>query len=138
MDGGKYVRQNWRLGASIGVTTIIRINDVHAIQLIAKRLVMCSLCHVRITASPPTTSMINSQGGMSIHRLLGQWRVLSVSILAGFNKHAVSKAMIYLAFDFPFRQLKVNKTIWYGAGAQSSRRAIIDLKLGFKIEYHDR
>ena len=61
--------------------------------------------------------MIDSQEVISITDYWGNGGSCQLHT-ACFNKRAVSKAMMYLAFDYPFRQLKVGKTIWYGARAQ--------------------
>ena len=59
----------------------------------------------------------------------------SVAIhMAGFRKGWGTRAIIYLAFDYPFRQLKVKKLFalvpeWNYQVAQQS------LHIGFKIEY---
>ena len=59
---------------------------------------------------------------------------MSASTRLCFNKHAVSKAMMYLAFDYPFRQLKVKKI--FGLVPERNHQARkFNLKLGFKIEY---
>jgi hypothetical protein len=111
---------------------MIRINDVHAIQLIA------NACHVqfvpkihhciatydesdRLVGGNLYTDYWGNGGSCQLHT-------------ACFNKRAVSKAMLYLAFDYPFRQLKVKKI--FGLVPERNHAARnFDLKLGFKLEY---
>ena len=53
--------------------------------------------------------------------------------MAGFRKNWVSKAMLYLAFHFPFRQLKVSKL--FGTVPETNVKAHeSNLRLGFRDE----
>ena len=113
---------------------MIRINDAHATRLIAQAAVIEFV--PRLHHSIADYSVDDQlKGGV----LFTNYRVGSVGIhMAGFRKNWVSKAMLYLAFHFPFRQLKVKKL--FGMVPERNVEArISDLKLGFKIEYltHD-
>jgi hypothetical protein len=111
---------------------MIRINDVHAIKLIA------TVCHVqfvptihhciatydaddRLAGGNLYTDYWGNGGSCQLHT-------------ACFNKRGVSKAMLYLAFDYPFRQLRVKKIFGLVPERNVAARNF-DLKLGFKIEY---
>src|SRR4029077_3398499 len=112
--------------------SMIRINDVHAIQLIANachvqfvpRIHHCIATydeHDRLVGGNLYTDYWGNGGSCQLHT-------------ACFNKRAVSKAMLYLAFDYPFRQLGVAKI--FGLVPERNHAARnFDLKLGFKIEY---
>jgi hypothetical protein len=109
---------------------MIRFDDVHAVKLIAQA------CHIEFV--PKLHHCIADysandwlKGGV----LFTNYRGGSVHIhMAGFCKNWVSKAMVYLAFDYPFNQLKVKKLF----GQVPERNVVArnnDLHLGFKIEY---
>lgn len=109
---------------------MIRIDDVHATKLIAAAsevefVPRLHHCIAEYTAEDQL------KGGV----LFTGYRVGSVMIhMAGFRKNWVSRPMIYLAFDYPFRQLKVNKLM--GTVPERNVRARDnDLHLGFKIEH---
>lgn len=51
--------------------------------------------------------------------------------MAGFDPHWVNRDMLWVAFDYPFRQLDCKKL--FGLLPSSNQKALeIDLKLGFK------
>lgn len=111
---------------------MIRIDDVHAIRLIAQaahvqfvpRLHHCIASYDeqdRITGGVLFTDYWGNGSSCQMH-------------VACFNKHWASKAMLYLAFDYPFRQLGVKKVFGLVPEENVAARNF-DLKLGFKIEY---
>lgn len=53
--------------------------------------------------------------------------------MAGFTPHWASKDMLWIAFDYPFNQLKCKK-IFGTLPSNSIRTLQIDLKLGFREE----
>jgi hypothetical protein len=109
---------------------MIRINDVHAIKLIAHaaHIEFVPQLHHCIAEYDADDEL---KGGV----LFTAYRVGSVMIhMAGFRKNWVSRPMIYLAFDYPFRQLKVRKLIGMVPERNVTARNN-DLHLGFKIEY---
>ena len=107
-----------------------RFDDVHAIRLIAhaSQIEFVPRLHHCIARYDERDRLL---GGV----LFTGYRVGSVHIhMAGFHPQWVSKGMIYLAFDYPFRQLKVNKL--FGTVPERNVKARDnDLHLGFKIEY---
>ena len=109
---------------------MIRINDVHATKLIAQasQIEFVPKLHHCIADYSGNDQL---KGGV----LFTNYRVGSVAIhMAGFRKNWVSKSMLYLAFHFPFRQLKVKKL--FGMVPERNVEARNnDLHLGFKIEY---
>ena len=109
---------------------MIRIDDVHATKLIAQaaEIEFIPRLHHCIADYSVEDQL---KGGV----LFTNYRVGSIAIhMAGFRKNWVSKAMLYLAFHFPFRQLKVKKL--FGTVPERNIEARNnDLKLGFKIEY---
>ena len=109
---------------------MFRINDVHATMLIAaaSEVEFVPRLHHCIAEYNADDQL---KGGV----LFTGYRVGSVMIhMAGFRKNWVSRPMIYLAFDYPFRQLKVNKL--FGTVPERNPRALKnDLHLGFKVEY---
>jgi hypothetical protein len=109
---------------------MIRINDVHAIKLIARaaEIEFIPRLHHCIADYSAGDQL---KGGV----LFTNYRVGSVAIhMAGFRKNWVSKSMLYLAFHFPFRQLKVKKLFGMVPERNVDARNS-DLRLGFKIEY---
>lgn len=109
---------------------MFRFDDVHAIRMIAhaSHIQFVPRLHHAIARYSDSDRLL---GGV----LFTEYRGGSVAIhMAGFDPHWVNRAMLYLAFDYPFRQLKVKKLI--GLVPESNERArIANLKLGFKIEY---
>jgi hypothetical protein len=107
-----------------------RIDDVHAIRLIANasQIEFVPKLHHCIARYSESDKLL---GGV----LFTGYRVGSVMIhMAGFDPHWVNKAMVYLAFDYPFNQLKCRKLI----GMVPERNVVSvnnTLHLGFKIEY---
>ena len=113
---------------------MIRVDDVHAIKLIAESASIQYVprwCHCIADYSADD----QLKGGVIFTAYWGG----SVMIhMAGFRKNWVSKAMVYLAFDYPFNQLRVKKL--FGTVPERNIDARnSDLHLGFKIEYltHD-
>jgi hypothetical protein len=110
----------------------IRINDVHSIKLIA------AACHVQFVPQiHHAIACYDNDDKLAGGNLYTDYWGYGGSCqlhTACFNKRAVSKAMLYLAFDYPFRQLKVKKIFGlvpeYNVAARN-----FNLKLGFKIEY---
>lgn len=110
----------------------IRIDDVHAIKLIAHATHIQFVPRVNhCIASYDEQDRIT--GGVLYTDYWGNGSSCQMHV-ACFNKHWASKAMLYLAFDYPFRQLGVKKVFGlvpeYNIAARN-----FDLKLGFKIEY---
>jgi RimJ/RimL family protein N-acetyltransferase len=109
---------------------MMRIDDVHAIKAIARaaHIQFVPTLHHCIARYNETDRLL---GGV----LFTEYRGGSVAIhMAGFDPHWVNREMIYLAFDYPFNQLKVKKLI--GLVPESNVRARnANLKLGFKDEY---
>ena len=109
---------------------MIRINDVHATILIARaaEIEFVPKLHHCIADYSADDQL---KGGV----LFTNYRVGSVAIhMAGLRKNWVSKSMLYLAFHFPFKQLKVKKL--FGMVPERNVEARnSDLRLGFKIEY---
>lgn len=109
---------------------MIRINDVHATKLIAQASVIEFVPKLHHCIADYSVED-QLKGGV----LFTNYRIGSVGIhMAGFRKNWVSKAMLYLAFHFPFQQLKVGKLF----GMVPERNVVArnsNLKLGFKIEY---
>ena len=107
-----------------------RFDDVHAIRCIAQasEIEFVPRLHHCIAHYNDSDKLM---GGV----LFTGYRVGSVAIhMAGFHPQWVNRAMIYLAFDYPFNQLKVNKL--FGSVPERNVRARDnDLHLGFKIEY---
>jgi hypothetical protein len=108
----------------------IRFDDVHAIKLIAHAAQIQFVPHLHhCIASYSESDQL--KGGVLFTDYWGG----SVQIhMAGFCRNWVSKAMVYLAFDYPFRQLAVNKLFavvpeWNHISRNNT------LHLGFKIEY---
>jgi hypothetical protein len=112
--------------------SLIRINDVHATMLIANA---CSVqfvprIHHCIATYDESDKLV---GGNLYTDYWGNGGSCQLHT-ACFNKRAVSKAMMYLAFDYPFRQLKVGKIFGLVPERNIAARNF-DLKLGFRIEY---
>ena len=110
--------------------SLIRFDDVHAIKLIARaaRIQFVPSLHHCIASYDENDIL---KGGVLFTDYWGG----SVAIhMAGFRKYWVSKAMVYLAFDYPFRQLGVKKLFalvpeWNVVSRNNT------LHLGFKIEH---
>ena len=109
---------------------MIRINDVHATKMIAQASVIEFVPRIHHCIADYSVED-QLKGGV----LFTNYRVGSVAIhMAGFRKNWVSKAMLYLAFHFPFQQLKVKKLF----GTVPERNVAArnsNLRLGFKVEY---
>jgi RimJ/RimL family protein N-acetyltransferase len=113
---------------------MIRFDDVHAIRLIAQACniqFVPSLHHCIATYSDSD----RLEGGVLFTDFWGGSVAMHV---AGFRKGWGNRAIIYLAFDYPFRQLGCKKLFaivpqWNIVSRNTS------LHIGFKIEYlvHD-
>lgn len=108
---------------------MIRINDVHATKLIARASVIEFVPRLHHCIADYSAAD-QLKGGV----LFTNYRVASVAIhMAGFRKNWVSKAILYLAFHFPFRQLKVSKL--FGTVPETNVKAHeSNLRLGFRDE----
>jgi hypothetical protein len=109
---------------------MIRINDVHSIRLIAQaaQIEFVPKLHHCIATYDKSDRLA---GGVIFTGYLSG----SVQIhMAGFQRNWVNKAIIYLAFNYPFVQLGVNKLF----GLVPERNTVSrnnTLHLGFKVEY---
>ena len=113
---------------------MIRINDVHSIKLIAQaaQIEFVPKLHHCIATYDKDDKLA---GGVIFTNYLSG----SVQIhMAGFQRNWVNKAIIYLAFNYPFVQLGVKKL--FGLVPERNVKARNNnLHLGFQIEYltHD-
>ena len=109
---------------------MIRFDDVHAIRCIAQAVgiqFVPSLHHC--IAEYDERDVL--RGGVLFTDFWGG----SVGMhVAGFRKNWGSRAIIYLAFDYPFRQLKVKK-IFSLVPEWNYHSRNMALRIGFKIEY---
>ena len=107
-----------------------RVDDVHAIKLIAQasQIEFIPRLHHCIARYDDNDKLM---GGV----LFTAYRVGSVMIhMAGWHPRWVNRAMIYLAFDYPFNQLKVKKLI--GTVPERNVNSLHNtMHLGFKVEY---
>lgn len=109
---------------------MIRVNDTHAIRLIAQ--------HAEVPFTPKLHGCIARYS--SSDRLMGGVMYTDLKLngsvamhWAGFCPNWVSRALIWLAFDYPFRQLGVNKVFGLTPeGNVVARNTAI--RFGFKIE----
>lgn len=111
---------------------MIRINDVHAIRLISGATNMQFVPHIHhcIASYNDNDSM---QGGVLFTDYWGNGGSCQIHV-AGFRKGWANKALLYLTFDYPFRQLKVGKL--FGLVPERNVRARnFNLHVGFQIEY---
>ena len=107
-----------------------RVDDVHSIRLIAmaSQMEFIPKLHHCIARYNDSDRLM---GGV----LFTEYRVGSVCIhMAGFHPNWVNRPMIYLAFDYPFNQLKVKKLIGL-VPERNVKSRNNTLHLGFKIEY---
>ena len=111
---------------------MIRIDDVHAIRAIsaAAHMQFVPKIHHCIASYDENDKLL---GGNIYTDYWGNGGSCQVHT-ACFNKHWASKAMLYLAFDYPFRQLMVKKMFGLVPERNVAARNF-DLRLGFKIEY---
>ena len=105
------------------------MNDAHAVNLIA------SAAHVQYV--PKLHQCVAEYDNNDILRggvLFTDWMGGSIQVhVAGFRKNWASKTLLFLTFDYPFKQLKVKKLI--GLVPEINWRARnLNLHLGFKIE----
>lgn len=109
---------------------MIRLNDIHAIKLIAMA------AHIQFV--PRLHSCIARYSATD--RLMGGvlytdfWGGSVTMHWAGFCPNWVSRALIWLAFDYPFRQLNAKKVLGLTPESNVVARNTA-LKFGFKIEY---
>ena len=109
---------------------MIRLNDAHAVNLIA------SAAHVQFV--PKLHQCVAEYDSRDILRggvLFTDWMGGSVQVhVAGFRKNWASKALLFVTFDYPFKQLKIKKLI--GLVPEENWKARnLNLHLGFKIEH---
>ena len=109
---------------------MIRFDDVHAVKLIAQAagIQFVPVLHHCIARYDSDDKLMGGVlftdfwgGSMCIH-------------MAGFNPQWVNKAMVFLAFDYPFNKIGVKKMFglvpeWNHVSRNNT------LHLGFKIEY---
>lgn len=110
----------------------IRFDDVHAIRVIAHACMIQFVPRIhhciaeydsndRLTGGGFFTDYWGNGGSCQIH-------------MAGFNPRWITRPLLYLAFDYPFNQLGVQKL--FGLVPERNHKARnINLKLGFRIEY---
>lgn len=109
---------------------MIRLNDIHAIKLIAMAAKIQFVpklhsCIARYSASDKL------MGGVLYTDFWGG----SVSMhWAGFCPNWVSRALIWLSFDYPFRQLNAKKVIGLTPESNVTARNTA-IRFGFRIEY---
>jgi hypothetical protein len=109
---------------------MIRLDDVHAVKLIsgATRVQYVPKLHHCIARYSESDRLL---GGV----LFTDWMGGSVQIhVAGFCKNWMSKALLYLTFHYPFRQLKIKKLIGLVPEWNVVSRNL-SLRMGFRIEY---
>ncbi len=109
---------------------MFRFDDVHSIKLIAaaSEIEFVPRLHHCIARYD---EMDRLMGGVLFTEYTGG----SVFIhMAGFHPRWVNKAMVYLAFDYPFNQLRVKK-LFGNVPEWNVRSRNNTLHLGFKIEY---
>jgi hypothetical protein len=109
---------------------MFRVNDIHAVKLIgaASQVQFVPELHHCIADYNADDQL---KGGVLFTDFL---RGSIMIHMAGFRKNWVSRGMVYLAFDYPFRQLKVNKLM----GTVPERNFVArnnNLHLGFTIEH---
>jgi RimJ/RimL family protein N-acetyltransferase len=110
---------------------VYRINDVHATRLIMK--------HCRTTFQPGSDWSVARydskdclMGGFIINNYNGPGGSLQLHVCS-FRPRWASKGLLYLAFNFPFKQLGVKKIV--GLVPEANLPAFnLDLHLGFKVE----
>ena len=108
----------------------IRFNDVHAIKLImeASHVQFVPRMHFCIADYDKKDCLT---GGVLYTDYWGGSVMMHV---AGFKPHWGGKGLLWLAFDYPFNQIKVKKV--FGLVPEYNWRARhFDLHLGFKMEY---
>lgn len=110
---------------------MIRINDVHAINIIAKASQMQFVPHLHHCIAE-----YNSHDQLVGGVLFTDWNIASVHIHTALfgNKYCLGRQLLWLAFQYPFNQLRIKKLIALVPEWNEAARNL-DLKLGFKIEY---
>lgn len=109
---------------------MLRINDVHAIKLVmeAAHVQFVPRIHFCIADYDSNDCL---RGGVLYTDFWGGAVMMHV---AGFRPYWASKALLWIAFDYPFNQLKAKKV--FGLVPEANWRARhFDLHLGFKLEY---
>ena len=110
----------------------IRIDDVHAIRLIASAAAIQFVPGIHHCIADYTESD-QLKGGVLFTDYWGNGGSCQIH-MAGFRKNWVSKSMLYLAFHYPFQQLGVKKLF----GLVPERNHVArnsNLRLGFIVEY---
>lgn len=109
---------------------MIRFNDVHAIKLIARACSVQFVPHIHHCIATYNDSD-RLMGGVLFTDYYGGSTMIH---MAGFHPQWVNKAMVYLAFDYPFNQLKVRK-LFGNVPEWNIKSRNNTLHLGFKVEY---
>ena len=108
----------------------IRIDDIHAIKLLAQAAHIQFIPRLHHAVARYSESDILMGGVL----FTDNWGGSVQMHVAGFCPRWASKSLLYLAFDYPFRQLGVKKVFGlvpeYNVAARN-----LNLHLGFKIEY---
>ena len=109
----------------------IRINDVHAINIISKASQMQFVPHLHHCIAE-----YNSKDQLVGGCLFTDWNIASVNIHTALfgNKLLLGRQLLWLTFQYPFNQLRCKKLIALVPEWNVAARNL-DLKLGFKIEY---
>jgi RimJ/RimL family protein N-acetyltransferase len=109
---------------------MIRINDLHAVKLIAQQ------AHVRFVAKTDhCIAQYNSNDVIMGGCLFTDWNGGSIQLhLALWGGFGAMRPLIYLSFQYPFVQLGLKKI--FGLVPEWNWKARnLDLRLGFKLEY---
>lgn len=111
---------------------MIRVDDVHAIRLIAMASHIQFVPHIHHCIASYTESD-SLKGGVLFTDYWGNGGSCQLHV-AGFRPGWASKALLYLAFNYPFRQLGVKKI--FGLVPERNHVARnFNIHLGFRIEY---
>jgi hypothetical protein len=109
----------------------IRINDLHAIKLIAMAAEVQFVPKLHSCIARYSKEKDSLLGGVLFTDFRGGSVVMH---WAGFHPNWISRSLIWLSFDYPFRQLDVNKV--FGLTPESNIIARnTALRFGFKIEH---
>jgi hypothetical protein len=114
----------------MGVWMTIRFNDVHAIKLISQTAHMQFVPILHQCVAEYDTRDILKGGILFTDFMNGSIQMH----IAGFRPNWGSKALVYLGFHYPFRQLGVKKVIGLVPEYNWKSRNL-SLHLGFRIEY---
>jgi hypothetical protein len=109
---------------------VIRFDDVHSIMLLAREARISFVPGLHHCVARYTKSDLLMGGVLYTDYREGA----SIAMhFARFHQNWVSRSLIYVAFDYPFRQLKVRKV--FGLIAESNVKSRnLALHFGFKIE----